>query len=242
MGDNPRFITPWANILQIWYVFELHKPIDEFTSYVVSHIGPLKHLFLQGTYIEVFEFLEFVMQFAGCPSDFADTIKEALKRARAAYTVVDKKVIFPTATEEEAKSIVRAFESLKGNSFAGARSHLLKAGEELNKGNYANSIRESIHAVESISRAIVPGTKKLDKALESLETQGHLHGALKEGFSSIYGFTSDEQGIRHPLLNTDEAEVDQEIAVFMLGACASFVSYLANKGRQAELIVEDKTS
>jgi hypothetical protein len=39
------------------------------------------------------------------------------------------------------------------------------------------------------------------KALARLEASAKIHGALKSGFGSIYGFTSDEKGIRHPLLD-----------------------------------------
>jgi hypothetical protein len=39
-------------------------------------------------------------------------------------------------------------------------------------------------------------------------------------------YTSDEEGVRHALVFGDEAQVDEADALFMLGACASFVSYL----------------
>ena len=236
LDDYPWFDRPWGTILKARHVTILHKPIDEFSPECRFHINPLKKLFFEGTYIEVFEFLEFVMQSKDRPYEFADKITWALQHARAAYIVVDKRVIFPTATEEEAKALEGAFDELQGESYAGARSHLLKAGEELNRGEYADSVRESIHAVESISRAIVPGAKALGPALSALEERAHLHSALKKAFGALYGFTCEEQGIRHPLLDKDEAEVDKGSAVFMLGACASFVSYLAHKGRQAGLI------
>ena len=58
---------------------------------------------------------------------------------------------------------------------------------------------------------------------------------LKAGFSKIYGYTSDKDGIRHALLGGD-ADVDVVDATFMLGACASFVTYLINKARRSGLI------
>ena len=51
----------------------------------------------------------------------------------------------------------------------------------------------------------------------------------KRAIISLYGYTSDEKGIRHALLNDDEARVDRDDAVFMLGACAAFASYLWRK-------------
>ena len=57
-----------------------------------------------------------------------------------------------------------------------------------------------------------------------------IHPALEAGFQKLYAYTSDEHGIRHAL-NRDGANVDEADAIFMLGACASFVSYLIGKAR-----------
>jgi hypothetical protein len=56
---------------------------------------------------------------------------------------------------------------------------------------------------------------------------------MKQGFNSLYGYTSDEQGIRHPMLDDGTANVDETDAIFMIGACAAFISYLINKARIA---------
>jgi hypothetical protein len=46
----------------------------------------------------------------------------------------------------------------------------------------------------------------------------------------LYGYSSDEEGVRHALVFKEEAQVDEADALFMLGACASFVSYLLARG------------
>ena len=51
----------------------------------------------------------------------------------------------------------------------------------------------------------------------------------------LYGYTSDERGLRHPLLEREEANVGMDEAVFMLGACASFASYLWRKHAAGEV-------
>jgi hypothetical protein len=58
---------------------------------------------------------------------------------------------------------------------------------------------------------------------------------MKKGFASLYAYTSDEGGIRHALLE-DAAKVDETDALFMLGACAAFVSYILNKARSTGLL------
>ena len=52
-------------------------------------------------------------------------------------------------------------------------------------------------------------------------------------FARRYGYTNDEQGIRHALTRRAAANVGLDEAMFMFGACASFAAYLANKHRQA---------
>jgi hypothetical protein len=74
-----------------------------------------------------------------------------------------------------------------------------------------------------MSLRFAPGTTTLGPALAALEKQGHLHGGLKAAFSSLYGYSSDEEGIRHALVFKEEAQVDEADALFMLGACASYL-------------------
>jgi hypothetical protein len=64
-----------------------------------------------------------------------------------------------------------------------------------------------------------------------------MHPAFKKALLSLYGYTSDEAGIRHALLE-DEARVDMHDALFMLGACASFATFLIGKARTAGMISE----
>ena len=60
-------------------------------------------------------------------------------------------------------------------------------------------------------------------------TYGTLHPGLEGAFNKLYGYTSAEQGIRHVLLDRADHNVGMDEAVFMLGACASFASYLWRK-------------
>ena len=84
---------------------------------------------------------------------------------------------------------------------SGSAAHLRKAAECINGQDWAEGVRESINAVESVARQLDPkASTKLGPALKSLERSGTLHPALKEAFTKLYGYTSDEQGIRHALL------------------------------------------
>ena len=118
---------------------------------------------------------------------------------------------------------------------SGAEVHLQQAAEHIHSRRYAESVKDSILAVESVARVIDPMAEKtLGPALKSLEKGGVIrHAALKEAFSKLYGYTNDEQGIRHALLDKTSPSVDIDEAMFMFGACASFAAYLTNKHQKS---------
>lgn len=64
----------------------------------------------------------------------------------------------------------------------------------------------------------------LGDALKAIEKRGSLHTALKDGFMKLYGYTSDEGGIRHAML--DEPNLTPADARYFLLSCTSFVNYL----------------
>lgn len=76
----------------------------------------------------------------------------------------------------------------------------------------------------------------MNSALDRLESRAKIHNKFKHGFVNLYGYTSDEHGIRHPLLDDGTAKVDETDALFMIGACAAFVSYLIGKARSTGLL------
>jgi hypothetical protein len=87
--------------------------------------------------------------------------------------------------------------------------------------DYRNSIKESISAVEAACEMITnDAPTTLGKALKRIG----VHPALEKGFSAIYGYTSDAQGIRHAL--SEEPNLDADDAKFFLVSCSAFVNYL----------------
>ena len=143
--------------------------------------------------------------------------------------------ILQAATPEEGNGLTQSLGELRKAGLNASAAHLQRASKCINNGDSAGSVRESIHAVESVARQIDPkASKDLGAALTSLERQGALHPAFKQAISKLYGYTSDEQGIRHALLDKAAANVTIDEAVFMLGACASFASYLWRKHKATD--------
>ena len=177
----------------------------------------------------MFDLIQFVLRHPRCPRGFIRDMKRTFAECRLAYTIDfgPPPTIIPAVTPEEGDAVVGALRTLRDAGLDGSAVHLRKAAACINAGDWAGSVRESIHAVESVARQLDPeASATLGPALSSLEKQGKLHPALKDAFSKLYGYTSDEQGIRHALLYRANAQVGQDEAVFMLGACASFASYL----------------
>ncbi|MYI05820.1 MAG: hypothetical protein F4059_00470 [Gemmatimonadetes bacterium] len=252
----PYLISPWRDIMSALQSDYFGLPLDKWDTHLhqtasrfrqvrftdtpkggegqfVGQIASeLKH-YIDNTreFNKVFDLIYFVMRHPDCPFEFVDAMKEAFEFARLAY-VIDKSpppTIFPAATQEEGEAILESLQALRKAGLTGGTEHLRNASESINDGDWAESIKESIHAFESVARTLAPKAKRLEQVLKSIEKDGALHRALKDAFVKLYGFASDEPGIRHALLNGDGTDVGMDEAVFMLGACASFSSYLWRK-------------
>jgi hypothetical protein len=90
-----------------------------------------------------------------------------------------------------------------------------------------NSIKESISAVEAALKHLTgKPSATLSQALPDFELKyGALHPALRAGLEKLYGYTSDEKGVRHALVG-ETANVTIDDARFMVVACSAFANYL----------------
>ena len=147
----------------------------------------------------------------------------------SAYRILDGLVV-PITNKSEMGSISDAMNT----PFAACSIHIAKALElfaNREKPDYENSIKESISAVESICSEItgIEGAQAtLGKTIKKLKDVGmHIHPAMENAFTSLYGYTSDEGGIRHGSI--DFVEAPSEDAKFMLITCSAFVNYLVEK-------------
>jgi hypothetical protein len=153
-----------------------------------------------------------------------------LERELSGYRFISDKLTPITSTVEIA-AIERAVKDLGADEYLGARQHLQTALEFLGKRpspDYRNSIKESISSIEAIVKRIA-GTNGngVSAALDRISENFPIHGALKSSFKSLYGYASDENGIRHSML--EESSVGYDEAAFMLVACSAFASFLIAK-------------
>lgn len=219
------FSGSWDRVAQDLHVLFFGQNVSTYknSSY---ELGRLLEKFIQTASIErLFDMIEFLVRHSGCSVELIENLTDAFVSARAAYRIIDSQIV-AIGTEQQGAAFEAAIAAAEAKGAVASRKHLTAAGAELRGGNWAGSVRESIHAVEAMVLKLASDTTTLGPALTKLEKKGHLHGGLKAAFKALYGYSSDEEGVRHALVFNSEAQVDEADALFMLGACASFVSYL----------------
>ena len=223
--------TDWRSIFHMLHRELLGQPRDAFPASVSTVVQVYRELILNNlVFHKVFDLFQMIMRHPNCPVDFIEKVAAIFTECRLAYVVdiVQPVTILPAVTQQEGAALIGAISELRGAGLHGAEVHLRTAGELMNEGDWPGAVRESIHAVESVARQLDPNSSNtLRDALRSLQRRsGLLHPALKDAFEKLYAYTSDVEGVRHSLMDNAESSVGQDEAVFMLGACASFASYL----------------
>jgi hypothetical protein len=224
-------------ILDIWHNF-FKKTIDKIPSSIIHVKGEIRAWFFQCEWYEVYDFIEF------CTKNNLFNIELiisfyniVLEREVSGYRFVNG-LISPITNESEIEEIDQAIDDSKNKNLVGVKTHLensLRMLSDRNSPDYRNSIKESISAVESISKTLSATSKNsLTSALDKIKGKIKLHPALEKGFKQIYGYTSDSDGIRHALM--EETTCDFEDAKYMLVSCSAFVNYLIAKGVKADLL------
>ncbi|MDE2970558.1 MAG: hypothetical protein OXT51_10775 [Chloroflexota bacterium] len=222
----------WTPLFRAVYADFLHLPLDSWEGTRSILTGEVRNIIIHGDFNWVFDLLTFILRDTHCPYDLKLGMAVIFEKFQLAYSLdmSDPPTIYPVSTPEEGNALIQSLEDLSERGLVGAREHLRQAANCISQEDWAGAIRESIHAVESVACQIAPGTKTLGEALKVLKQSGLLeHPALEQGFDKIYGYTNDERGIRHALLDQSSADVGIDEALFMFGACASFASYLSRK-------------
>ncbi|MHB1037080.1 MAG: AbiJ-NTD4 domain-containing protein [Pirellulales bacterium] len=165
-------------------------------------------------------------------------INDILETEHSGYRFIAH-VLSPISEQVELEEVQKAATELRGTGLDGARKHLQTALDLFSKRpnpDYRNAIKEAISAIESIARQVGGQSGNgLSPALRALEEKAGLHGALCSAFQKLYGYTSDERGIRHAMLEED-SPVGFEEAKYMIVACSAFANYLAAKAEKAGLL------
>jgi hypothetical protein len=194
----------------------------------------IKTQFFELKWNEVYDFIEFsANNYPNIETNqkFIERCNSCLIREMSAFRFVGG-IITQITSEQEIQEIEEAIK--RTDSFAPVQEHLttaLKFLSDRKKPDFRNSIKETISAVESLCNLMNGKKSTLGKTIDILESKVKIHGALKEAFSNLYGWTSDADGIRHGMM--DYPNLDFEDAKFMLVSCSAFINYLIVKAQKA---------
>ncbi len=220
-------INRFSHIL--WHQY-FKLAVDTIPSDSSGILSLIRKHFFKCEWHKVYDFIEFVDNYYRDDSvvkDLRSGFNQVLSEELAGYRLIDGHIVEVT-DEQEVAMLQEALEDTKYNLVTTHLKQALKHLSNRENPDYRNSFKESISAVETMARIMVGDEKAtLGDALKILEKKGKLHPALKNGFSSIYGYTNDSDGIRHSLIEESSLTIDD--AKFFLLSCTSFVNYLKTK-------------
>ncbi|MCX7022008.1 MAG: hypothetical protein NTW26_07020 [bacterium] len=182
---------------------------------------------------EVYSFIEYALSLLTKRnlSTFKRKCNDVMQMEMSAYRIVGNQVVEITS-EEEIACIEECLDNT--DSLTGINTHIQSALgflSDRNNPDFRNSIKESISAVEALAQQLTSNPKAtLGSALKVIEKSKQIHPALKASLSSLYGYTSDEGGIRHAML--EDPNLTFNDAKFMLVACTAFINYLIGKAAE----------
>lgn len=182
----------------------------------------IKVFFFSCAWFEVYDLLEEISTDVSdlLSDDAREVMNLTLEKHNAAYRLLDNTIVEITDQNE-----IAAIEEGLEHPDLPVRTHLeaaLRMLSDKEMPDYRNSIKESISAVEAACR-LITGDKSATLG-DALKRINHLHPSLSQAFTKLYGYTSDNSGIRHSLV--DDPNTNYTVAKFMLVACSAFVSYL----------------
>lgn len=207
--------------------FHFKKTFDKRPEGGAAIIAFIRSHFFSCQWYEVYDLLEFVIKIVDRKGNLTIRINKVLEREVAGYRIIDQRCV-PITCDVEVSAVQNLLDS---SPFSGARMHISQALRHLSNRSdpdLRNVIKEAISAVESACKELAGDDKAtLAEAVKILERKKPVHPALKRSLLSMYGYTSDEHGIRHAMI--DDPKINTEEAKFFLISCSAFCNYLATR-------------
>lgn len=222
--------TPYMDIMGRVFVDFFKLPTDKIPNHQHDGITYIRSWFFKAQWWEVYNFVEFLF---GLPQSgrFIGRASFFLEREKAGYRILNSRLV-PITDPVEIAAVATA--SAVSGKFLGAQQHLRAAVSLFSKkpeADYRNSIKEAISAVEAVARVVTENPKAtLGEALKKIDEKMTIHPALREAMNRLYGYTSDEGGIRHAML--EQSNIDEAEAKFMIVTCSAFVNFCVQRSAQ----------
>lgn len=236
----------WALLARSVSINVTKTPLDDLPHYASQKKKWMRDRYDRMEWHEVYNFIEFLVDNAnrilrgadGQSSQLIGAFNNVLERERSGYRFVAG-VLSPITNRDELAAVEDAVRSTGEAALVGANEHLRTALTLLGQKpepDYRNATKEAISAIESVTKVLgessAPG---LSGALADLSKRVEIHPSLRNAFVKLYGYASNEEGVRHSL--GDEAtNVGFDEAKYMIVACSAFMNYLISKANVAGLL------
>jgi hypothetical protein len=229
-------------VVKLIWLHYFKQPVDTIPAFdrdiPRSAYDIIRECFFKGQWWESYDLIEFVIK--NIPEEWKERLKERLNSfmssENAAYRIVGDEIVEITDEQE-----IETIETAMDKGLKACRSHLTRAIElvsDRKQPDFRNSIKESISAVEAACKVFASMPKAtLGDCIKVIKSNGTIHPAFEKALLSLYGYTSDEGGIRHAL--TDESVTPAySDAKFMLVASSAFVNFLLTKAAELGIKID----
>ncbi|MDX1902271.1 MAG: hypothetical protein SFW66_09800 [Gammaproteobacteria bacterium] len=221
-GKQGQFIRSiWLNFFKL--------PADSISWNPNKDIAYLRKEFFN---FEWSKFYDFIEHFASLEDDYnrkklIKSFNKVFEQENSAYGFVNDQIIEKISQSEIAS--VEATKNLPNTSF----EHIKKSSQLLfdrDKPDYRNSVKESVSALEAFMRETTKSDKHLGDILrfnnlDWMNAHPSLKIAIKDFMTKIYGYSSDESGVRHSL-KEKHREITKEEAWFILVEASALMNYI----------------
>ena len=221
----------------------LNLPIDEHNSYE-RVVGLIKEIIMDYSYDQVLDVIEFVgkcipikdknlanygfnyNEYYQSPKRMTpeDMFNPLFEQEYIGYRFINDQIVSITNESEIAEiknSLNTPYE--KVNGFMEKALSFLSEKEK----DFKNSIKESVSALECLCSTLSGENGTLGSLVSKLEQTYCIHPALTESIKKLYGFASDESGVRHgnngAIHNVTFAEANLVLII-----CSGLINYFVS--------------
>lgn len=243
--ESPDY-SKWVRLARALSISFTKTPIDDLPYHPYQQKQWVRDRYDEMEWYEVYNLVEFLADSAssilygtsGQSTKIIDAFNNVLERERSGYRFVAG-VLTPITNKEEVGAVEEAVHSTESAALAGANEHLQTALALLGQKpepDYRNATKEAISAIESVAKILgTSSAQGLSGALADLNKKVEIHPSLRNAFVKLYGYASNEEGVRHSL-GDETTNVGFDEAKYMIVACSAFMNYLISKANVAGLL------
>ena len=233
-GDKIDYYSSNKSIETIF--LQLYKyPIDAFQQKGPIQLKWLAEVFFSSSthWYEIYNIMEFLCLYLS--DEQIGSLNYLLENENSGYRFIDGQFV-PISNKAEIVSIEETIKLAKENKLSGARTHIATALQYLSAKpdpDYRNAIKEAISSLESLV-TVLGGKGNFSTVISKLNEKLEVHPALIKGITNLYGYTSNEEGIRHAIL--EQKIITYDDAKYMIVMCSGLFNFLVSKANKVGLL------